>query len=458
MQTLIYRIKNYRLPSLALIFICLLPAMDLKSQDIQPINLETVLKLCGANNLTIQEYKQQQELAIANIAKAKEWWLPHVYAGIQTHQLWGAAMNADGRFFLDVDRSNLWLGLGLEAHWDFAGGIYETKAAILKAEAALYQTQAERNKVLLESIDAYYDFAAAQMDFQAYQLLAAQADTISRQIDIQVQSGILYESELLLSKSSLNHLKIQMLHAKVEYAKKSAVLVRLLDLDPGLKLVNVDSTLSPLNLFTEDELVNVGIKIDSAYQNRPEFAAMTLNLNSLEVEKKTITTGLLIPELWLNTYGSYFGELSGQVRPMLPAQYPETKQLYPTGSLNVSLMWKIPLGRLIYTGDLKHFNSRILIAQTQKEQLRTKVNEEILAAREALTIAKEQMKIAFEGSQFAGEALQQSIQRQELGTVRPYEILQVQEIFIKIKLDYIKAVSDYNKAQYALLVATGENL
>jgi outer membrane protein TolC len=178
----------------------------------------------------------------------------------------------------------------------------------------------------------------------------------------------------------------------------------------------------------------------------------------LEIEKKTITTGLLIPELWLNTYGSYFGELSGQVRPMNPVKYPETKQLYSTGALNVSLMWKIPLGRLIYAGNLKQFNSNILIAKTQMEQLRTKVNEEIIAAKEALIAAKEQMEIAFEGSQFAGEALQQSIQRQELGTVRPFEILQVQEMFIKIRLDYIKAVSDYNKAQYALLVAMGESL
>ncbi|MCK5102675.1 MAG: TolC family protein, partial [Cyclobacteriaceae bacterium] len=421
-------------------------------------NLETVLKLGGANNLTIQEYKQRQELALANLSKAKEWWLPDVYAGIQTNQLWGASMNSDGRFFLDVSSSNLWLGLGLEAHWDFAGGIYEIKAARLKAEAVLYQTQAERNKALLESIDAYYDFAAAQMYYLAYQQLAAYADTISRQIDIQVQSGLLYGSEFLLSKSSINHLKIQMLNAKVENGKKSAALVKLLDLDPNLKLVNVDSALSPLNLLTQNTLMAAGIEIDSAYQNRPEFTAMEINYKSLEIEKKTITTGLLIPELWLNTYGSYFGELSGQVRPMNPIKYPETKQLYSTGALNVSLMWKIPLGRLIYAGDLKQFNSNILIAKTQMEQLRTQVNEEIISAREALIAAKEQMEIAFEGSQFAGEALQQSIQRQEFGTVRPFEILQVQEMFIKIRLDYIKAVSDYNKAQYALLVAIGEDL
>ena len=59
------------------------------------IDLETCLQLGGANNLTIQEYKQKQELALADLASAKEWWLPEVYAGIQLHQLWGKAMNGN---------------------------------------------------------------------------------------------------------------------------------------------------------------------------------------------------------------------------------------------------------------------------------------------------------------------------------------------------------------------------
>ena len=68
------------------------------------------------------------------------------------------------------------------------------------------------------------------------------------------------------------------------------------------------------------------------------------------------------------------------------------------------------------------------------------------------------MSIALESSEWAAEALKQSIQRQALGTVRPFEILQAQEIFIKARLDYIRAVTDYNKAQYQLFVAKGNRL
>ncbi len=122
------------------------------AQETLPINLQTVLEMGDANNLTIKKFKAKQELANANLLKAKEWWLPDVYAGLQTHQLWGAAMNADGRFFLDVNRQNLWGGIGLNADWSFAEGIYKTKSAKLQVQASVYETQAERNYTLLATI------------------------------------------------------------------------------------------------------------------------------------------------------------------------------------------------------------------------------------------------------------------------------------------------------------------
>lgn len=454
MNTIINSIRSKESRGLVIVFIYLFITLGTQGQDTLLINLETALELGGANNLTIQEYRQRQELAIANLSKAKEWWLPDVYAGVQTHQLWGAVMNGNGNFFLDVDRDNLWTGLGLDARWNFADGIYQTKSANLKVQAAHYQTHAEHNKALLEIVVAYYDFMATQLYYQAFQQLAAQADTISRQVAIQVAAGLAYQSELLLSKSNVNHLMVQMLNAKIEYGQNSATLVKLLNLDPTLKLLSVDSVMIPLDLFKYSET----IAFDSVYQNRPEFKQSESSLQSIEMERKTVTTGLLIPELRLNTYSSYFGGLGGQVTPMDPVLYPETNQLYTTGAFNVSLMWQIPIGRLIYGGDVKRYNAQILIQQTQLEQVKAEINEEITTARQLILAAKEQMEIAFDGNQFAELALQQSIQRQQLGTVRPFEILQAQEIFIKARLDYLKAVADFNKAQYALMAANGESL
>jgi len=73
-------------------------------------------------------------------------------------------------------------------------------------------------------------------------------------------------------------------------------------------------------------------------------------------------------------------------------------------------------------------------------------------------LVKEQIEIAKEALDFTTEALNQSIERQKIGTAKPFEVFQAQQFFLQAQLDYLKAVSAYNKAQYALKVAEGENL
>lgn len=442
--------KRYLQKPITLLFILLagfssrIHAQDLNTHrqaGIQSINLETVLQLGGANNLTIQEYKQRQELALADLAKAKEWWLPDIYAGAMVHHLWGNAMNTDGKIFTDLDRRNFWGGIGLNAIWDFGEGLFKADAAELMAQAAVYQTQAQGNKALLNIIQTYYDFLAAQLYYKAYEQLAAQAETIADQIAIQVEAGLRYESELLLARSSYNHLKVEMLNIRTEYNNKSATLVKLLNLDPAIKLVGTDTVLAPVEKVSTE---NITASFDSAYQDRPELKNMELVLQSLNAEKKTTTTGLLLPELQVGTYGSYFGKISSPID--------------PTSEINAALIWKIPMGRLTYGGTLKQYNVRIALQENRIAQARTQVNEELISTREQIIAAKEQMEVAQEGSHLSEEALKQSIERQQLGTVRPFEILQVQEVYINARLDYLKAVASYNKAQYAYYVATGHNL
>lgn len=51
-----------------------------------------------------------------------------------------------------------------------------------------------------------------------------------------------------------------------------------------------------------------------------------------------------------------------------------------------------------------------------------------------------------------------SIQRQQLGTAMPFEVFQAQEIYLRARLDYLKAIASYNNSQYSLYVALGNNL
>ena len=432
--------KSRTLLILALSFSFLVSAQE----TVQSIDLETCLQLGGANNLTIQEYKQKQELALAALDSAKEWWLPEVYAGIQTHQLWGNAMNGNGLFFEEVDRQSFWGGLGFNASWDFGKGIYAKQAAELKAEAAEYDSQAAQNKAILHIIETYYDFMVSQLYADAYAQLANQSDTIAAQMQVQVDAGMRYESEALLAHSNTNHLKIEQLNAKMDLISQSAKLMELLNLSPSMKLIASDSVLIPIRLTEATVHSGNALDFSSVYEARPELMSAELSLQSLTTEKKSFTKGLLLPEFRLGSYGSYFGDV--------------VYNLDPTSQINGSLMWKIPLGQLIYKGDKKIYDSKIALQRTSILQTKAHISAEIICFKEQINIAKMQLNIAKEATILAQEALNQCIQRQELGLVNPLEIMQAQEIYIKSKLGHLKAVATFNKASFGLKVAMGKTL
>jgi len=452
MNALKNKFKEMRTLS-CILFLLVANTTRVLAQDSIPINLEIILEIGGATNLTIKEYKERQELSLAELTKAKEWWLPEIYVGAKTHQLWGAAMNADGRFFLDVTRQNLWGGVGLNASWDFATGIYQVKSAQLNREASHYLTQAESNQQLLKMIHAYYDLMSAQLNFNAYKNLVIQSDSISHQIQIQVEAGLLYESDLLLAKSNKNHLQLEMFQAKKEYNKASATLKKLLDIKQDSKILSTDASFLPLDFTAPLKMAE-----DSTYRNRPETKANEIHLKVLQTERKNYTTGLLIPELNIRSYSSYYGRINGNISPMLPAEYPQAQQVYPTSALNISVLWKIPLGALTYRGDKKIYDSKIRLHEIRTEQSKAQISEEVAHAKSDLQLGKEQIKTAKEALGFTSKALNQSIERQQIGTGKPFEVFQTQQFFLHAQLDYLKAVSDFNKAQYALKVAKGEIL
>lgn len=442
--------------------VCFMALNSMAQQDTLYLDLKTLLEVGGANNLTIEQYQREQELALADLAKAREWWLPEIYAGLQGHKLWGAAMNADGGFFLDVNRGNMWTGPGLDAHWDFGEGIYQSKSAELRAEATTYQSQAEQNRVLLRTIHAYYDFLTAQLYSGAYGEMANQSDTIVAQLEIQVKAGIRFQSEMLLAKSNRNHLKVKQLEARNDYRESAIELVNLLNVPNGTAIIGLDTMLAPLDLIPESAW-SVGGSArkksqDNVFQSRPEYRFLNTRLKAINIDRKSTTTGLWFPELRLGANTGYFGGLLNQVSPMRPADDPNPQMLYPTSEINASLMWRIPLGRLVHGGRLKQYNAKIAIQENEISQFKNQVNEEVSKARSQLFMASEQLELAEESQSLAKEAVEQSMQRQQLGTAIPFEVFQAQEFYLRARLDYLKAIASYNKAQYSLYVALGNNL
>src|SRR5580698_5991539 len=110
-----------------------------------PVNLSAILKLAGANNLTIKQYEFQYELSLAQIDKAKEWFLPTISVGPTMHYLSGAVMQTNGSILNDATQKELWLGGGIVGTLDFKNGIYNVMAKKQQNAAVKFDNQAQRN-------------------------------------------------------------------------------------------------------------------------------------------------------------------------------------------------------------------------------------------------------------------------------------------------------------------------
>jgi len=405
------------------------------------VNLPAILKLAGANNLTIKQYELQYQLSEARVDKAREWFLPTIQLGPTMHYLNGAAMQTTGVVLKDVTQKELWLGGGFAGTIDFNRGIFDVKAKREESAAVKFETQAQRNGVILDAVSNYYDLMVAQFDYNELLNLSSQADTLTEQIKLQVDAGLRYQSEYLLAQTNADHIRFRLADAEVQMQKKSDALLNILNIDTTAILVSADTGIMPVQIVPGT--ADTG-ETNRYIHNRPEYKSIQAELNSIQTERKTTTVGLLLPKFVVGTPDALLGTFG--------------EPYYNTYVIDAGLLWNIPIGRIIYRGDVKTYNAEINIEQNNMQQFGNEVVQQVADARAQIKLSMQQMDFSRRSLSQANMALEQSIEREKLGTVLPFEVFQSEQFYVQAEDDYLKAVSDYNKAEYQLYVAMGNNL
>jgi len=425
----------------AFFFCCLFMPNILVAQDSRramPINLETVLKLAGANNLKIAEIKAKHNMAKAKAREAKEWIYPSVNPGFLLMNTVGSVQNAEGAF-LEVDKNSFWTGVSATVNWSVGKATYSYLSAKQNIVTTELRLQAEKNQQILNAIQAYFELGASQGELSSLIDMSQKSDDIVRQIEVHVNSGIRYKSDLLLAKARNNHVQLSVSDARENVAVNSNELLRLLNIQDDVLLVNVDTTMLPITL--DDKSPE---SITAIFEQRPEIRAHKSTIESWSILRKTTTAGLFFPDFSLGLNNGLFG----------PYFNPLTNQL----SYYVGMQWNLPLGAVFSGGKRKQYDAQIEIETILMNQAESTVRKELQDARAKVNNATSQMGLAQEAVSYAEAALSQSIQRQNFGTALPLEVFQAQEQLLQSKVDHIKAISNYNKGQYLLYVAKGNNL
>lgn len=418
--------------------IYLLSSFGLKAQETLALSLDQVISQCKSSSLTIQKQNLEVALIQAEYQQAKEWWLPEIFLGTRVHNLDGSGLNTDGRIFSDVDRQSRWYGGELNVDWDLAEGILGTKAKKLKAQGVALRNSALQNEQLIYAIEAYYQLLLAKTQETVYtELIASKADLID-QLTVQVEAGLRLESELLLAKSNVQRLSYESMQAEQQYLESAALLLGFLNKP------NVQSLSLELNDLQLIELVNIDELNKLSTENHPLLEGSALMLEAANKEGEAVKKSLLIPEAGLRyDYGPFGFDYSDN-------------QL--TRGLQAYLGWNIPLGQLIYNGQGKvaDIQRKLKVMDLQEETL--VINQTVNKFSKQLSKIKSILGANNGQENFAEQAMEQALTRQEAGIGSTFEVLQAQEEYIQAKLINARLIIDHNLLQYKILVALGKGL
>jgi|GEM_PF-6002256 len=437
--------REYRSTLLFAIIISLL-AIDSVCQAQAQITLSEALQKAKTTSPQLRQNLLNLNIAKAEARSARDWWVPDVGAGVQMHQQNGAAMNSDGRFFLDVNRQYFAAGGSVDVTLDFKDAFLGTRAAELSYRAQQQTNLQNNNEFLAVTSMQYYALQAAQLKLKALSDFVAYSDRIAKELDAFSSAGLALRSDYIAAQA--NYKKFQL--RERQFAREQLYISEQLKLmlgmaDDSLMLI-VDTTAI---LTDARSIVDIA---DSMVINHPLYQSELLKGESLEKQHKATAIGLALPTLDANFAFGQFGDIFSAT----DINDNPIDALHPTTAFYGTLGWKIPLENIFGGGNNGVLKAQYKLQEQEAVLRKDEISTAIRKARYGVEQTREGFLFAEEAVTFARAAYEQSLARQQNGIATAYELFLAQEVYLNATLSWIQTRYELAVAVVALRVARGD--
>jgi outer membrane protein TolC len=407
----------------------------------QPIDLTTVLRLAGLNDLDLALVREAERQARAANDAATLRFFPWLTAGASYSRASGAAQEVGGQV-ISVDQQLYDRSVAANIQVDLGNAIFEKLAARQRARAAGFDVEASRSGTALAAAGAYFDLvdAIAQAD------IAREAVRISQDYEDQLehayQAGLTNRSEALRVGVQTQRERVTLREAEAAVRSVSAALATLLRLDPAVDLQPRERIVNPPTLVPID--MPVQALVQDALAHRPELEASKATVAATDEDRRAAKYGPLIPSLTGQaSVGQIRGGANGELTDWLTAH-----------DSMVGLSWRFGPGGLFDFSRTEAANAALQSARLNAEKVHDTVAEEVVQAYEAARAALDRMGLARRAVSLAEQSLHLSEQRRQFGVYAVLEVIEAQQDLTQSRGAYARALAEYGKAQYALAYAT----
>lgn len=440
--------KRLTLPSVAaalLTFVCSVPAAStngVAATNLLVIDLPAALQLAGARSLDLQIAREK--LAEAKALRESSVWqfFPSISPGFGYRRHDNLIQNVQGEI-IDVHKDSYTVGPVIAAQVDLGDAIYKNLAARQLVRAAEFGIESQRQESILAAALGYFDLAKAQVAVGVAQEAVKISQDYAEQVGRAVDAGVAFKGDALRAQvqSEKNHLTLR--QAQEQRGVAAARLVQTLHLEGAVELAAREDELAPLSLVATNSALDM--LVVQAFSTRPELAQSRFLTGAAREAKKGAVYGPLIPSVGAQVF---VGGLGG-------GSQTSPDRFGASEDYQFTLGWRIGPGGLFDRGRIRAADARWKIADLNGQKLADEVTRQVTESFTRWQSLTDQMFTARRAIEAAAEALRLTGQRKEFAVGAVLENIQAEQDLTRARLDYLNAIGDFNKAQFALSRAIG---
>lgn len=423
--------------------------------DAVPIDLATALQLTTGRNPQVAFAQERIQEAYARQQTAEVLWLPSLRAGANYNKHEGKIQDVAGNI-IDTSRGSVYTGLGAMAvgagspsvpgismNFQLKEAAFAPRIAEQVVGARMNASRATTNDLLMESALAYTDLLeAVQVEAVAAETLR-NARKLAELTESFAKAGQGLESDADRANTELTIREVELRRAREAVRVASIRLSRLLSRDQSLTLVPQEPSLVPIDLVVIDtslqELVAIGLS------NRPELTESRYLVGEAVERLRREQYAPLVPSVLLGlSYGGNGGGLGGDI-----------ENFGDRMDFDAAVFWEV---RNLGFGERNIRNEAgSLVRQTRFRQVQVmdQVASDVAEAHAQVVARREQIELAEPGIKSAIDSYRRNSERIRDAQGLPIEAIQSIQALDQARRLYVRAVADYNRAQFRLHRALG---
>lgn len=429
----------------ALLFFCFATQALAGPDSAEPreVNLATVLRLAGAQNLDIKLAAERLSEAQAQHEAARMQWFPYLTPGIQFRRHEGNTQTIEGQI-IDADKQSLTLGAAVTLQLEAGETYYKTLIAKKLARAAESTAEVQRQETLWQAASAYLELVRARAAVGVSGEAVKVAEDYSRQVEQAVEAGIAFRGDLFRAKAQAARNLVTRRQAREQQRIAAARLAQVLHISPKVELFPTEEDPAPITFAESSKSVDA--LVAQALERRPELTASAEQIAAAISASAGARWAPAIPTL----RAEYFqGGLGGGPNDDGPRHFDDSSD-YAIG-----LTWRIGPGGLFDTSRQHLADARQRGLVIERDRLRDEITRQVVEAHTRVKSLGEQLEHARRALDASEQTLKLARERKAFAVGEVLENVQAEQDLTRARLDYLTIVTEHNRAQFLLRRAIG---